>query len=102
MRRVKLAVLGYAREVRRLQHQINRNLRVRGWVPALLLLCAALLAFAGLLSLHPSALDAKVARAAAAVALLLLAAGGKQIGLLLADRRPCAAIASYQNRLPTH
>lgn len=29
VRRVELAVPGYAREVRRLQHQINRNLRAR-------------------------------------------------------------------------
>jgi hypothetical protein len=97
VRRVELAVPGYAREVRRLQHQINRNLRARGWALACLFTFAGLLAFAALLWLQPAALDPPLARAAAGFAVLLLAATGKQIGLLLADRRLCAAIASYRS-----
>ncbi|HXF44821.1 MAG TPA: hypothetical protein VNK91_01765 [Burkholderiaceae bacterium] len=94
--RVELAVPGYPREVRRLQHQINRNLRARGWAVACGFALAGLLGLAALLWLQPAALATPLARAAAALAVLLLAAMGRQIGLLRADRRMCAAIESYR------
>lgn len=98
VRRVELALLGYSREVRRLQHQINRDLRARGWAQAGLFAVVGLMGMGVLLWLKPAALESPIARAVALLTPVALALVGRQIGLWLAHRRLRAAIASYRSR----
>jgi hypothetical protein len=99
VRRVELALPGYSREVRRLQHQINRNLRARGWAQAGLFPVIGRLAIGVLLWSKPPAPETPLARAVALLTPVALAVVGRQIGRWLAHRRVRAAIASYRSRL---
>jgi hypothetical protein len=98
VRRVELVVPGYSRDVRRLQHQINRCLRTRGWAMANWFVFAGLVVLAGAWALAPEQ-SANPGAATVLVALAVLAGlfvAGKLTGLWLAQRRLRRAIASYR------
>lgn len=95
--RLEFAVPGYTREVRRLQHQIDRGLRACAWAVVCGFALAGLLGLAALLWLQPAALGTSLARAAAALAAPPSAAIGRQIGLPRSEVRLRAGIESYRS-----
>ena len=80
--RVELNVPGYSRDVRRLQHHLNRSLNTRGWAMAGLFLVVGLAALAGfeLLSAQPHG-HGVGSIVAGAIALFALGVSGKLAGL---------------------
>ncbi len=95
--RVELAVPGYPREVRRLQHQINRSLRTRGWGMSMMFLGVGLLLLVLWLLTAPSPAEMLSGWVLGSIgtALFALVVAGKLIGLLRAERRLRAVIAGY-------
>jgi hypothetical protein len=95
--RVELNVPGYSRDVRRLQHHLNRSLETRGWAMAGLFLLAGLVALAGCAMLTSRLLPHGVASVAASgAALFALGASGTLTRLLWADRRLRRALTRYR------
>ena len=95
--RVELNVPGYSRDVRRLQHHLNRSLNTRGWAMAGLFLLVGLAVLAGFEILasrpHGHGVGAIVK---SATALFALGVSGKLTGLRLADARLRRALAQYR------
>lgn len=92
--RVELNVPGYSRDVRRLQHHLNRSLRTSGWAMASLFLLAGLIVYAGfaLFSFTPHGVGQILA---IVTFLAALALSGKFTGLWRADRRLRRALTEY-------
>jgi len=94
--RVELNVPGYSRDVRRLQHHLNRSLNTRGWAMASLFLLVGLATLAGFVALagvhgHRAALIA-----VSLTTLFALGVSGKLTGLWCADRRLRRALTEYR------
>ena len=95
--RVELNVPGYSRDVRRLQHHLNRSLNTRGWAMAGLFLGIGFLVFAGFALLLPSVEARALHHVVALVtAFSLLGVSGKLTGLWRADRRLRRALSEYR------
>lgn len=96
--RVELNVPGYSRDVRRLQHQLNRSLRTRGWKVASLFVLLGLLVLGSFLMAMPAppAAGAALRVAAAVAALVALGVSGKFAGLWWADCRLRRALGEYR------
>jgi hypothetical protein len=96
--RVELNVPGYSRDVRRLQHHLNRCLRTRGWAMASLFLLAGAAALAGCVMFSPGLQGDGGPRqlAAAVTALLVLGVSGKLAGLWWVERRLRRALTEYR------
>ena len=90
--RVELNVPGYSRDVRRLQHHLNRSLSTSGWAMASLFLLAGLFVLAGYLLLSTSEHGHGVAMV---VSLVVLGVTGKFAGLWRAERRLRRALTEY-------
>jgi hypothetical protein len=96
--RVEVNVPGYSRDVRRLQHQLNRSLRTRGWAMAFLFLLAGLVALAlwtGLMPGQPGHLM-RHPFAAGVTVLFALGVSGKFAGRWRAERRLRRALTEYR------
>ena len=95
--RVELNVPGYSRDVRRLQHHLNRSLRTRGWAMASLFVLVGLAALAGFVLVSPELHWPGVGRLAVGMsAFVALGLSGKLTGLWLADVRLRRALAEYR------
>ncbi|HTT10045.1 MAG TPA: hypothetical protein VMG60_04065 [Burkholderiaceae bacterium] len=95
--RVELNVPGYSRDVRRLQHHLNRSLNTRGWAMAGLFLLVGLAALAGYEVVSPRPQGHGVGSImAGASTLFALGVSGKLAGLWWADRRLRRALAEYR------
>jgi hypothetical protein len=96
--RVEVNVPGYSRDVRRLQHHLNRSLRTRGWAMACLFLFAGLVALAVCATLMPGLQGHLLGRqfAAGVTVLFALAVSGKLTGLWWAERRLRRALNEYR------
>lgn len=93
--RVELNVPGYSRDVRRLQHQLNRSLRTRGWAMAGLFLLIGLAVLGGFV-MFGAGLHGHRVVAIVATALLALGVSGKLTGLWRAERRLHRALSEYR------
>jgi len=95
--RVELNVPGYSRDVRRLQHHLNRSLNTRGWAMAGLFVLVGLAVLAGfeLLASRPHGYGVATFVTSAS-ALFALGLSGKLAGLHLADRRLWRALTQYR------
>jgi hypothetical protein len=95
--RVELNVPGYSRDVRRLQHHLNRSLGTRGWAMASLFMLVGLAVLAGFALFKPELHWHGVGRLAVAMsAFLALGLSGKLTGLWLADVRLRRALTEYR------
>ena len=95
--RVELNVPGYSRDVRRLQHHLNRSLNTRGWAMASLFLLVGLVVLGGFVLLTPVAHRHGVGMmAASATTLVALALSGKLTGIWRAERRLRRALSEYR------
>src|SRR5882672_9711368 len=95
--RVELNVPGYSRDVRRLQHHLNRSLGTSGWAMASLFFFVSLALYAGFVSLATDAPLHGAWRLALTVTVLAaLTASGKVAGRWRADRRLRRALSEYR------
>jgi len=94
--RVELNVPGYSRDVRRLQHHLNRSLGTSGWAMASLFLLLGLVAFAGFATLTPGHGHGVGQFVALITALFILGLSGKLTGLWRAERRLRRALSEYR------
>jgi hypothetical protein len=95
--RVELNVPGYSREVRRLQHHLNRSLNTRGWAMASLFVLVGLVVLSGFALLTSWMHGHRVALLAIAAATLsVFGMSGKLTGQWRADRRLRRALSQYR------
>ena len=95
--RVELNVPGYSRDVRRLQHHLNRSLNTRGWAMASLFLLVGLATLAGFVALGAGVHGHRAALIAVSLSTLFaLGVSGKLTGLWWAERRLRRALTEYR------